>query len=146
MKSKELKVYNLPSNFTSSLVIDAKPHLFLICAIVFGIMLCFYPPSLPYGVFLICVNACFLLFMPRTIMIEYYDAYMVLHNKANKSDCVLIYYDDVTSWYYSWSGYVDYLYIELEDGTVEKIEAFSRKKFERSMNIYLKDKKKKVNK
>ena len=59
---------------------------------------------------------------------------------------MLIYYEDITSWYYAWGANHDYLYIELADGSKERIEAFSRSIFESNMNRFLKDKKRKIEK
>lgn len=144
MKSKELKIYNLPINFKPHITIDAKPHLFLALVFVVGIVLCLNEKTMVYGVAVAVVGISFLMFLPKLIMLEFYDDYMILHNKANKSDCVLIYYEDVVSWNYQWNAKKDYLFIELEDGSVEKIEAFSKTEFELAMNRYLKDKRKKT--
>ena len=65
-----------------------------------------------------------------------------MFNKADKSSCVLIYYDEISSWYYTWSANRDYLYIELENGSTEKIEAFSKTVFEANMNRFVRGKKK----
>ncbi|MDO4940934.1 MAG: hypothetical protein Q4E33_04510 [Erysipelotrichaceae bacterium] len=143
MKSKELKVYNLPLNFKPLVIIDAKPHLLLLAIALFGVILCFIKTMLPYGIFIMALSICFLLFMPRLIMLEFYDDYLVMHNKANKSECVLVYYEDIVSWYYTRNPNKDYLYIELEDGRVEKIEAFSKQTFESAMNRFVKDKRRK---
>lgn len=146
MKSKELKVYNLPLNFKPLLIIDAKPHLWLLVFALFGIIVCINRSMLSYGIYIIALSISFLLLMPRLVMLEFYDDYMVMHNKANKSDCVLIYYEDIVSWYYNRNPNNDYLFIELEDGRVEKIEAFSKQTFESAMNRFVKDKRRRNHK
>lgn len=78
--------------------------------------------------------------MPRVTLIEFFTDYLVLHNRADKNTCVIIYYSEVKSWYYSWSAKKDILSIELEDGHVEEIEAFSKTIFEAYMSRHLKDK------
>ncbi|MBR4421358.1 MAG: hypothetical protein IKS69_02380, partial [Erysipelotrichaceae bacterium] len=77
-------------------------------------------------------------------LMEFFQDYLVIYNKADKNSCVLIYYDEISSWYYTWSANRDYLYIELENGTVEKIEAFSKTLFETDMNRFVRTKKKSV--
>lgn len=144
MKSKELKIYNLPINFKPHITIDAKPHLLLLLIFVVGIVLCLDEKTTVYGIAIAVIGLSFLMFLPKLIMLEFYDDYMILHNKANKTDCVLIYYEDVVSWHYQWNAYKDYLYIELIDGTNERIEAFSKTEFELAMNRFLKDKRKKT--
>ena len=146
MKSKELKVYNLPLNFKPIILIDAKPHVWLLAFALLGVILCINKSTLSYGIYTIVLSITFLLFMPRLVMLEFYDDYMVMHNKANKSECVMIYYEDIVSWYYSRNPNKDYLFIELEDGRVEKIEAFSKQSYESAMNRFVKDKKRKSHK
>ena len=96
-----------------------------------------------YGVTMIIVSLCAIAYMPRVVLMEFYQDYLVLYNRADKNNCVLIYYDEVSSWYYSWSANRDYLYIELENGNVEKIEAFSKTIFESTMNRFMRDKRRK---
>ena len=143
MKSKELKAYNLPSDDVLINQIDAKPRylfviLFLLGILSFGLK---FPPI--YGVMSITLAIILLLYTPKVTLMEFYNDYLVIYNKADKNNCVLIYYDEVSSWYYAWGGRKDYLYIELEDGSTEKIEAFSKTIFESNMNRHLRDKRKK---
>ena len=81
--------------------------------------------------------------MPRVVLMEFYYNYMVLYNKANKSNCVLIYYDEVISWSYMRGANRDFLVVELMDGSEELIEGFSKTLFVSNMNRFLKDKYKK---
>jgi hypothetical protein len=78
--------------------------------------------------------------MPKVILMEFYSDYLVMYNKADKDNCVLIYYDEIASWHYVWGANRDYLCIELSDGSEEIIEAFSKSLFEGNMNRFLKDK------
>ena len=71
--------------------------------------------------------------------------YLVLYNKGNSADCVIVYYDEIVSWYYKKSFKNDELVIELIDDNTLRIEAFSKNIFEYNMNVFLKDKKKKQN-
>ena len=96
-----------------------------------------------YGIILILFSFCGLTYMPRVVLMEFYQDYMVAYNRADKSNCVLIYYEDVFSWHYHRGTQHDYLYIELEDGRSERIEGFSRTIFESNMNRFLKDKNRK---
>ena len=81
--------------------------------------------------------------MPTVPVIEFYQDYFVMHNRAEKSNCVIVYYNEVKSWHYSWSAKDDFLIVELEDGTIEKTKAFSKTIFELHMYKFLKDKHKK---
>lgn len=142
MKSKELKVHNLPGEDLLISRIDAKPNLIFTLFIILGVMSFFLNISFFYGAALILLSINAMIFMPKVTLIEFFQDYFVIYNKADKNRCVMIYYDEVSSWYYSWSTNRDYLYIELEDGSIERIEAFSKTLFESNMNRFLKEKKK----
>lgn len=143
MKSKRLKTYNLPSDSYYLSRIDAKPNYLFLIMLVFGTLLLFDQATRVYGIVLDTLSLILLILSPKVVLIEFYNDYLVLYNKAEKDACTLIYYDEVISWSYLWSTNHDYLNIELEDGSEERIEAFSKALFENYMNRYLKDKKKK---
>lgn len=144
MKSKQLKSYNIPTNDAFIDVIDAKPAGLLIMVILFGTLLIVTGMSRVFGFSLILFAFFCLVFLPQDILIYFFREYLILYNKADRSQCSLIYYDEVSSWYYSWTAAKDYLYIELIDGSVQKIEAFSRGTFEFKMKRFMKEKQKKV--
>lgn len=140
MKSKELKTYNLPTNSYFITEINAKPTLLFLFLILVGIISLLFNWSLVYGITLILVGMVGICFMPRVVMMEFYNDFLVLYNKADKNTCELIYYDEVDSWHYTWSTTKDYLKIKMIDGSEEKIEAFSKTIFEVTMSRFLKDK------
>ena len=142
MKSKELKTYNLPYEDMIIGSIDAKPNFLFSVLIVIGFISYFSPISFFYGATIIIFSLIILMFTPRVTLMEFFQNYLIMYNKADKNSCVMIYYDEVVSWYYTWSTNHDYLYIELEDGSVERIEAFSKTLFESNMNRFLREKKK----
>lgn len=143
MRTKELKTYNLPNENVASSVINAKPTWAFIVLIFVGILLIALGFGHLPGGFIIATGLLCIIFMPRVTIMEFYHDYLVAYNRVDKSRCFVIYYNEVVSWYYSWSAKKDYLIIELEDGSIEKIEAFSKTLFEAYMYKYLKDKHKK---
>jgi len=143
MRSKELKTYNLPSDDQLISQIDAKPSFVFYVLIVMGLVFFVYNHYNPYGLFVAIVALFALIYMPRVVLMEFYYNYMVLYNKANKSNCVLIYYDEVISWSYMRGANRDFLVVELMDGSEELIEGFSKTLFVSNMNRFLKDKYKK---
>lgn len=143
MRTKELKTYNLPSDNALISEINAKPTWVFILFIIIGILSIALRFSYLYGGFIIATGLICVIFMPRVTVMEFYHDYLVAYNRVDKSKCFIIYYNEVSSWYYSWSAKKDYLCIELEDGSEEKIEAFSKTLFEAYMYKFLKDKHKK---
>lgn len=140
MKSKELKVYNLPSDSFFISEINAKPTILFLLIFFAGIISLFFDFPKLYGVIISLAGLTCICFMPRAVMVEFYNDYLILYNKADKNTCTIIYYDEVNSWYYTWGTSRDFLVIELLDGTQEKIEAFSKTIFEVNMSRFLKDK------
>ena len=139
MKTKEIKVYNLPEDRLINETIDAKPYLLITLIIIFGLFL--MGEDLTSGLTVALFGVAILLFMPRRTLIEFYDDYLILYNKANHYFCTMVYYEDVASWHYSYGITVDELLIELNDGNVLSIEGFNKMLFEGNMNRYLKNKK-----
>ena len=144
MKSKELKTYNLPLDNPVIAQIDAKPSSFFVILICIGFASFMLDMPRTYGLIMILSSIIALTYMPRVVLMEFFQEYLVAYNKADKNNCVLIYYEDITSWSYVWGAQHDYLCIELQDGNEERVEAFSRAIFESNMNRFCKEKRKKV--
>lgn len=144
MKSKQLMIYNLPTNNKMLAEIDAKPKFLFFVIMVLGVASFLLDISRLYGAMMIIFCLFAMSFMPRVALMEFYSDYLVMYNKADKNTCELIYYDDVVCWHYHWNPSRDYLVIELIDGSEERVEAFSKAIFEYQMNHFLKGKHKKT--
>ena len=140
MKSKELKNYNLPENRAYNEAIEAKPMVLLLVIMGIGFILMLLKEYI-VGISLFLLGASCLIFLPNRRIIEFYDEYMILYNKARKDEFNVVYYDDVKSWDYKTRVSMDELTITLNDDSIQKIDAFSRIEFENDLNKYLKDKK-----
>lgn len=136
MKSKELKVYNLPVENSPIDVLDAKPYELLIGIFLFGVAITFTNISIILGSTLVVVSCFSILFLPKSVLIEFYNDHMILHNKASKEDCMLIYYEDIVSYEYKRGSFKDYLFITLTNETTENIDAFSEKTLLKKMNRF----------
>lgn len=140
MKSKELKNYNLPDNRTYNETLEAKPIGLLLMIMTVGFYLIVRKYYI-YGCALFFFSAACLIFLPGRRLIEFYDDYMILYNKARKDECNIIYYDDIKSWEYKTSVSMDELVLILNDGSVQKCNGYSKTEFENHLNKYIKDKK-----
>ncbi len=143
MKSKELKTHNIPVDTPVISQIDAKPTWAFVVLIAIGFISFLSDIPKIYGSVTITFALIALIYMPRVLLMEFYYDYFVIYNKADKDNCVLIYYDEVDYWFYSWGANHDYLYIVLSDGKQERLEAFSKTLFESNMNRFMKEKRKK---
>ena len=145
MKTKELKQYNLPSDRILVGSIEAKPYFLIFLALIIGFVLVFFFNRM-YGISLIFMGFGCLAFLPRRELMEFTTDYVILFNKANQSNCILIYYEDIESWSYINGFLEDEVVIELVDGSTQRIECFSKNKIERLLGLYAKGKQKQVRK
>ena len=134
MKSKELKTYNLPQDQEIIHQLEVKPYAFLVTVLVLGIAYIFYNGSIALVLMSLSLYALF--FLPDRKLLIYTEEYMVMQNKAAKDDCIMIYYDEIVSWQYLRSSKVDTLVVELEDGTLEKIDCFSKRRVTKYMEEF----------
>lgn len=139
MKSKELKNYNLPDR-TYNEVLEAKPKALLLIMMIIGLILIIVKAYV-YGSSLLFFGLACLIFLPGRRIIEFYDDHMIVYNRARKGECNIIYYEDVNTWEYKYGVSKDELIINMEDGSVQKCEGYSKLEFENILNKYMKNKK-----
>ena len=135
MKSKEIRVRNLPKDDVPFYVSNVKPTSFLIIAMIAGICFLWIRTYLQViGVMVIMVSLFSLLMLPDCKLYEIHQAYIVLYNRHDKSECFIIYYEDMVSWHYEWNPSYDQLVISLVDGSVEKQEVYAKYRIEKWLN------------
>lgn len=134
MKSKEIMVHNLPYNRAIIADVDAKPFPLLFSSMLLGGFLIALSLT-AYGIALIALSVMTLAFLPNVVLIEFSEDYLVIYNKVDKRNCTMVYYDEIVFWTYNRGIREDELSIELSDGSVEKINCFSKKKISRIMEI-----------
>lgn len=140
MKSKEIKRYNLPSDRVVTRTIDAKPYELLLVFVLIGMYITFYNQWYYGGIFTL-LGFLILFILPKRVLVEFTNTYMILYSKVNSPDCMMVYYEEVASWIYHVGLYKDELQINLIDGTTQTVEGFSKFTFELEMNRYMGDKK-----
>lgn len=133
MKSKVIKTCNLPDE-DPVYKLEVKPIPLLVVIIVAGVILLGRYPS--YGLLLLGLGSFALIFLPSITLLEFMHDYVILYNKAAKSDCVMIYYEDILSWHYQKGKTSDILSIELVDGHKETLECFNYFYIAKYLNFY----------
>ena len=135
MKSKEIRVRNLPKDDVPFYVSNVKPTSFLMIAMIAGISFLWIRTYLQViGVMVIMVSLFSLLMLPDCKQYEIHRDYIVLYNRHDKSECFIIYYEDMVSWHYEWNPSSDQLVISLVDGSVEKQEVYAKYRIEKWLN------------
>lgn len=127
MKSKVLKVRNLPQNEVVIKRIRLKPMLLLSVLTAASVGLLFLSSYTLFAI-LILIVACFFLFiLPNRTLMEFTGSFAVLYNCKSQDECTLIYWDEVMSYeYHSHAKGADVLTFVLTDETVYSIECFSK--------------------
>ncbi len=75
-------------------------------------------------------------FLPGKALTDFTPEYVILFNRADKSDCTIIYYDEIIAWRYIKGRRFDKLEITLENGQIEEVECFARYMVTRYMRTF----------
>lgn len=143
MESKEIKRYNLPEDRILLGIIDAKPDMYLFVIFFIGVLFLLFR-QYTIALAFISISLLAFMFLPKRVLVEFYDKYLVLYNHASKHDCEMIYYDEVVKWKYTYGVSYDELQIYLTDDSIHSVDGFSKMLYENQMNRFLKDKKDKT--
>ena len=126
MKSQAIRKRNLPSDVVVDHRIQLKPTVPLVLMAMAGMIFVVAKPYLVLIGLVMCMLAVFCLFvMPEGILCEFTSRYLILYNRKDRSDCMLVYWEDIVSWQYEWHTYADLLVIMLVDGSTEIQEVYS---------------------
>ena len=142
MNSKEIKAHNLPKDRKVIYHMETKPYVMLF--VLFGIgVITFYFNNVLAAV--ICATVLYaILLLPSKVLLDFTENYLVMYNRPSKSDCIMIYYDEIVSWSYKKGNFEDELFIELIDGKVERIECFGRLKVRQLLTRYAPNKERRI--
>ena len=132
MKSKEIKAHNLPSERRIIHRLETKPYVLLGVVLALGIVTFRFNTMLAIAITSTMAYA--IVILPSRTLLDFTEFYVVMYNQASKSDCIMIYYDEIVSWSYRKGTLEDELSIELIDGSIERIECFNRHKVRRLMS------------
>ena len=143
MNSKAIKSYNLPADRVINVTIDAKPYALIAVSTLAGFALAIFNSGDLLGLAIIALGFFAIMFLPRRILMEFSDDYLVIYNKANHYDCFMIYYEEIVTWSYIKKMTYDELNFELLGGINETVECFGPYRIEKLLNTYAPNKKKK---
>lgn len=131
VKSKVLKIRNLPTDGRKIDQINAKPYLVIAVFLFIGIALLFTRVYL-IGIVITFLFLYCLLFVKDVVLIEFYETYAVLYLNNGKEECFLLFWQDVAKWSITSSrNDLDVLNIELKNHQCISLKCVSRKKVEK---------------
>lgn len=136
MKSKILKIRNLPTDGKLLDRVTSKPYLFIVFFIVVGVIFLFTPFYL-LGIVLCILFLYNLLFVKNITLIEFYDAYVFFYLNNGKDECFVLFWEDILKWNYTQHrNRLDLLQIHLKNNESITMKCLSRKKILKYFHKY----------
>ena len=74
--------------------------------------------------------------LPDRVLVTFTPERLLLYNCSDRSECTMIYWDEIVSWQYEWHPASDDLVVTLTDGTMHAIELYSKRRAARYRNMY----------
>lgn len=136
VKSKILKIRNLPSDGKKVDQIKAKPYGFIIVFLLFGVALLWTSFYL-LGIIITLIFLYYLLFVKDMVLIEFYDRYVVFYLNNGRDECFLLFWEDIMEWSVTSSRRdLDVLNIILKNNEHIALKCITRKKVEKYFTLY----------
>lgn len=137
MRSKVLKIRNLPRDMQVLNEVKVKPISSLCFLFVVAVLLTFTKTSWAIvGVVLLSIVLFAFLVMPDRCLMQFTEEYLILYNCKDRDECYLIYWNEILHWRYIRRNDEDTLWIELVDGHIEMIECYNRSRIISYFKIY----------
>ena len=137
VKSKCLKIRNLPADGEYLGHVNSKPYLFIFVCLAIGVALL---PTIFYmvGILMCLVFLYCLIFVKNIKLIEFYTQYAFFFLNNGNDECFLLFWDDVAKWNIeSQRNDLDILHIDLKDGQTISLKCLGRKKIVRYFEKYV---------
>lgn len=138
MKSKVIRIRNLPADDAALSATTVKPKILLVILAFSGILILWMKSYLMLiGMLLILIAVFAMLFLPDRVLCSFHSKFMVLYNQHDRSECKILYYDEIVSWNYEWHPTYDHLVLKLCDGSTEIQEMYAKYPIEKWLNVLL---------
>lgn len=99
VRSKNLKIRNLPKGQKRLDCINSKPFAFFGLCFLVGLILIVLSQSYLIGGLLVVISAYNFFFIRNEVLVEFYEDHAVFyHHNAYKDECFLLFWEDVHSW------------------------------------------------
>ena len=131
VKSKVLKIRNLPCDGKKLDTISSKPYGFICVLLIAGIILLCSNYYL-VGCVITIFSAYYLFFVKNIKLVEFFDRYALFYMNNGKDECFVLFWEDVDHWEFSkCKNDLDSLTITLKNHQSVSIKCVSRKKIEK---------------
>ena len=139
VRSKNLKIRNLPKGKKRIDCINSKPFAFFGLCLVMGIILITLCQSYLIGGLFIIVSIYNFFFIKNEVLVEFYEDHAVFyHTTSYKDECYLLFWEDVASWeiHHAKSDY-DELTLTLKNDKKVTLKCVSKHKIQRYLKRYV---------
>ena len=145
MKSKTLKIRNIPSGRLVFFRMNVKPTEVLVAILVVSILFLFMDAPFPTIGLISSTVVCFaLVATPDRTLLDMNDEFMTFYSPKDSSECTILYWDEILKWQYVKQRQCDHLRVELINGDVFDSEVYYDARMIRLLNAYAQGKEKKV--
>lgn len=136
IKSKILKIRNLPCNETRLDTISSKPYTFICALLALGILLLCSSYYL-IGVVVAIFSAYYLVAVKNVKLVEFYEEYAVFYLNNGKDECFVMFWEDVSQWEITGSRMdLDTLCVTLKNHQTISIRCVQRKKIQKYFQMH----------
>lgn len=145
MKSKELKIYNIPRDKPPFLSMNIKPRRLLICVLWGSVILSCL--NFEWSVIGLCgsaISVFALVAMPDRTLLDIYEDKIVVYDSRQMDNCFCIFWDELLTWQYIRGTYTDRLRLELIDGQHAECDVYRSRKLFFYLHLFAKGKEKKI--
>lgn len=145
MKSKTLKIRNIPSGRLVFFRMNVKPTEVLVAILVVSILFLFMDAPFPTIGLISSTVVCFaLVATPDRTLLDMNEEFMTFYSPKDSSECTILYWDEILKWQYVKQRQCDHLRVELINGDVFDSEVYYDMRMIRLLNAYAQGKEKKV--
>lgn len=132
VRSRKLKIWNLPKNDTYISCINSKPYSILFTILIVAIALLIVYHRFLISMLLLSFSTYHLVFVKNKRIVEFYKDYSIFYEiNHQKDDCILVFWKDIKSWkFHANKKNEESLCITLADNTVLEIQCVHRQKVE----------------
>lgn len=138
MKSQRIKIRNLPIHPDAyEKTIYVRPTGILYMLMVIGVCMVFFRKYLLLlGASLVLLSLFGLLVLPDRKLLQFTNKFLIMYNCSDRTECTIVYWDEIVSWQYEYHNTYDQLVIFLTDGDTETQEVYSLHSLRAAMEFH----------
>lgn len=136
VKSKILKIRNLPKDGKRIDHVNAKPYLFIMVCLLIGIAFLFTQIYF-VGIIITVLFLYYLVFVRDVVLVEFFEQYAVFYLNNGKDECFLLFWEDIVTWeIINNRNDLDHLNIVLRNQESITLKCLSKKKVTKYFTQY----------